>query len=204
MLDILPDFLVKNIQTHIREQSLEGEFGWEHANEEEDTLTGDYLSQLRTNWNNSSDWKWRIKYTKVRGRGPGAYEKKIGADGIITIEFENNGERTYKSIIFQSKKKGNNNIKEQLKKMDDTLPDGNMVLVFTPRGYFAERGSEFTNDRNMNIRAGDYLADEFIGCKNGQWGVEYDGGRKSLKIGEKKIPRVFIKHKLNLEIIQRK
>lgn len=27
MLDILPDFLVKSIQTHIRKQSLEGDLG---------------------------------------------------------------------------------------------------------------------------------------------------------------------------------
>jgi hypothetical protein len=30
-------------------------------------------------------WTWSIDYTKFRGRGPGAAEKALGADGILEM-----------------------------------------------------------------------------------------------------------------------
>jgi hypothetical protein len=45
-------------------------------------------------------------YKKLQGRGKDAYEKKPGADGVITyaiLDLKKN-ERTVKSIIFQAKK----------------------------------------------------------------------------------------------------
>lgn len=196
----VPRSIINEIKKHLKNASKEGEKGWEYANQEEDTLTGDYLGRLRTGINTRDDWSWKIKYHKFRGRGKGAYEKKVGADGIITIEIQKNGIRETKSIIFQAKKKGNNQTTNQLSKMKSTLPDGNMMIVFSPDGYFGETGDGFTNDRNLKTRIGDYLADVFVECKNGQWGVEYDGIKNELKTLERSIPSANINHKLSIEI----
>ena len=196
----VPKIIVQKIKEHLINASRIGEDGWEHANQEEDTLTGDYLGQLRTGLNRCGNWTWRIKYNKFRGRGQGAYEKTVGADGVITIEVEKNGERQTKSVIFQAKKVGNRQTSLQIEKMQATLPQGNMVLVFGEDGYYAETGNQFRNDLELENRAGDYLANIFVGCKNGQWGVEYDGVKNELRILDKKKIKTNIKHRLEIKI----
>lgn len=196
----VPNSVVQEIKNHLIQASRIGEDGWEHANQEEDTLTGDYLGQLRTGLKRNGEWKWKIKYNKFRGRGAGAYEKTVGADGIITIELEKDGIRETKSIIFQAKKDGNRQTSVQIDKMQNTLPQGNMVLVFSENGYFAETGNDFSNGMELEQRAGNYLAGVFVGCTNGQWGVDYDAVKNELRIIEKKIPFANIRHKLEIKI----
>lgn len=196
----VPEKVVQQIKDHLIEASLIGEDGWEHANQEEDTLTGDYLGQLRTGIKRCGDWKWKIKYNKFRGRGAGAYEKTVGADGIITIEIEKDGIRETKSVIFQAKKEGNRQTAVQIDKMQKALPQGNMVLVFSKDGYFGETGKDFENGVAIEKRAGDYLADVIVGCTNGQWGVDYDAIKNELRILDKKIPFTYFKHKLEIKI----
>jgi len=198
----VPRLVVQDIQNHLIQTSRIGEEGWAHANQDEDTLTGDYFGRLRTGLIRNGNWKWRIKYNKFRGRGHGAYEKTVGADGIITVEIEKNGIRETKSIIFQAKKENNRHIMDQLEKMQRTLPQGNMILIFTERGYFAVTGSDYSNDMNIEQRAGQYLAMVFLECINGQWGVDYDAVKNELRIVGKKIPHANIRHKLEISIAQ--
>src|SRR5687767_12633549 len=85
----IPDFIIRRLSSHILTQCPNAEAGWEFGNQDEDTLTGDFFGNLRTGWHNSNDYEWRFHYNKVRGRGPGALESKIGADGIITLHYKN-------------------------------------------------------------------------------------------------------------------
>ena len=45
------------------------------------------LQTYRTTINNDGhEWRWNVNYKKFRGRGKEAFEKRIGADGIVQIE----------------------------------------------------------------------------------------------------------------------
>ena len=43
-----------------------------------------------TIYNDGHEWRWKVNYKKFRGRGKGAFEKRIGADGIVQIEVVKN------------------------------------------------------------------------------------------------------------------
>ncbi|PWL32101.1 hypothetical protein [uncultured Roseivirga sp.] len=197
--NIIPELIRNEIKIHLRKKCQDGEDGWSNANQDEDTLTGDFLGQLRSKTKRTNGWTWRINYHKFSGRGKGAYEKTTGADGIISIEIEKNSIKRTKSIIFQAKKKGNSKIQEQLDKMNKTLPGGNMVLVYGEDGYFGETGEIFKSDKEVNSRIGDYLSDIFLECKNGLWGVDYDGVRNELRIEDQRITKANIKHRLTIK-----
>jgi hypothetical protein len=197
---IVPESIIERLKTHIKEKSLQAEEGWDSAKEDEDSLTGDFFGQLRKKETYEDGWTIKIDYKKFRGRGNNAYEKKVGADGIITIEVENDSIKHVKSIIFQAKKRKNEDIKEQLSKMANILPEANMVIVYSDEGYYAETGEEYTNSNNLSMRAGDYIADIFVGCKKGKWGVEYDPHGKQIKMPESNLADIDLLHRLKIEI----
>jgi len=206
MENIVPKIVLDEIKSHIRDRAEIGENGWEHSNEDEDTITGDFLGQLRTGWNKSKwNWKWRIIYKKFRGRGFGAYEKQIGADGIITVEIEDevNNSKRLKSVIFQAKKECNENIPEQLKKMKETAQNGNMVIVYTDDGYYGIKGEEYQNSKNLENNAkriGNYLGEDFIDCKIGLWEMDYDANKKELVFPTHRTTKINLLHRLKIEI----
>jgi hypothetical protein len=64
----------------------------ESGQEDEDTLTGHVGFALRTRQpkrvvvnrdGRRETWTWAMGYHKVRGRGPNATERRVGADGIF-------------------------------------------------------------------------------------------------------------------------
>ena len=62
--------------------------------------------------------------------GESRAETLSGADGIISITFNNDGVEKYKSIIFQAKKEGNKkHLERQNVKMNELLPGGNMFII---------------------------------------------------------------------------
>jgi hypothetical protein len=50
------------------------------------------------------------------------------------------------------------------------------------------------------MRAGDYIADIFVGCKKGKWGVEYDPHGKQIKMPESNLADIDLLHRLKIEI----
>lgn len=170
----LPEELKANIKSHLKESSAKAEKGWSSCSKEEDSLTGHLFASLESQIDNEvNNWKWNISLKKFRGRGKGAFENKVGADGIISINIEYEGKIETKSILFQAKKGNGVSVKDQLKKMDRILPDGNMIILFTEKGYFGQTGKNYQT-KKMEYKLGDYLSDIFIECKNGVWGVKYD------------------------------
>jgi hypothetical protein len=167
----IPDFISNQLRDHLLSECPFAQAGWEFANQDEDTLTGDFFGRLRTNWQTSEDYEWRFHYNKVRGRGKSALEKKIGADGIITLHYRNPKtlDDYYKSLIFQAKKENSpiNNL--QWSKMKRFFPNGNMVVVYGSNGYYSY--VENTNNRTDLCLL---IANNFLNCTIGIEGLYYD------------------------------
>ncbi len=191
MIDI-PSELKKEIQNKIVENSVRGEKGWRFSKKDEDSLLGDYLGNLRTDKAqyiaNEVEYEWEILYHKMQGRGPGAYEKSVGADAIITFEINDkiNNRRTVKSLIFQAKKEGHNSgLEIQKELMDKVAKGGNFIFTCGGNGYFAQ-----TEIGGEKYKIGDFLALQFIECQIGIEDFEYDENKELLKIKEKYIEKV--------------
>ena len=111
MKDILPALIYGLIEAHIAERAQHAQEGWEGGSDDEDTLTGDLGATFRTPWSspirtNGDTWSWRMRYKKFRGHGPGAVEKKSGADGILQVEVTRGSEVQFKGLLFQAKRSG--------------------------------------------------------------------------------------------------
>lgn len=172
--------------------------GWEAGNAEEDTLTGHLGGQLQTRRTrnilvNGHQWRWRVRYTKFRGRGRNAFEKRSGADGIVELEVVRTAEQIalYKGMLFQAKKiVGNRDARliEQVGKMEQIAVGSSAVFEYGPNGYFAGDGRLYLRDqdpaalREQRLPLGSFLGDRFLPCESGLRGMYYDGVRGELLV----------------------
>ncbi len=144
------------------------EEGWENSNQDEDTITGDFLGNLRSKgWIELNKFGYKLTYNKFRGRGSNALESKTGADGIVTIEIEKNNSIRYKSFVFQAKKIGNYSLGEQEALMNNHLPDCNVIFRYGPKGYKVENYKE-----EMSICK--FISNVFLKCEFGMEDLRYD------------------------------
>src|SRR5262249_25170545 len=140
MRNVIPRPVLARIADHLRAGCRRGEQGWEFAHDEEDTITGDLCSSLRVGWRRVSGvsdgyWRWRCTYTKFRGRGPGAEEHIIGADGIVQLEVENvkTGRIITKGLLFQAKKVDSvdpSDLLDQVGKMERLMANCSAVFEY--------------------------------------------------------------------------
>jgi hypothetical protein len=167
----IPDYISRQLSSHIRSQCKIAEAGWEFANQDEDSLTGDFFGKMRTNWQAMNNYEWRFHYNKVRGRGKNAMEKTIGADGIITLHYRNQitGSNYYKSLVFQAKKESNQIDLLQWNKMKKFFPNGNVIVSYGPSGYNC-----FTKDTTKHSSLCQIMATRFLSCSIGIEGLYYD------------------------------
>jgi hypothetical protein len=213
----LPDDVLEQIQDHLREESLEGEKGWDAGEDEEDTLTGDYLGSLRTSdWRvvktRRVTWKWKITYKKFGSKAGEAPEKHLGADGIVQVELYDisNMAYYYKGMLFQAKKKNAWPARSQATQMESFSRGCSAVFVYGPDQYtdissdklLSAKGPEVI--KRESVRLGDFLADEFMPCSVGIQGLHYDRTSKSLLVpkrtaGVMRVKRE-IKHRLQIRI----
>jgi len=217
MRDLLPPEVFSSIRSHLRLACEEAPDGWASNKAEEDSLTGDLGRLLRTKGSvpvlvdRKPGWQWSIRYNKFRGRGPGAFEHKSGADGIVQIEVSRRFERVYKGVLFQAKKEGRNNdpdLNEQLQRMEAIAPGGSGVFVYGPNGYSGLKGAEYLHP----VRSGGFLIrklrplseflDDFLECKNGIRGMYLDAVRELLLVptisGELKAHEVEVRHRVKI------
>jgi hypothetical protein len=195
------------IQQHLRSGARRGERGWEAGEEDEDVLTGDLGSSLRREWSHrvqvdGSSWRWRVTYRKFRGRGRGAAERMLGADGIFQVEIENlrAGVVDLKGILFQAKKNWqshNSTLVRQIQRMERLSPGATVVFNYTPDAYYAIDGpvvlSAEGNPKLVShpMKLGDYLADSFLPCNTGLRGLYYDSRRRLLIVPRQTVPPVI-------------
>jgi hypothetical protein len=108
--DVLPPQLIRELSNHYYAGVKKAEVLYEFHAADEDAVTGALGQSLAEpqplffQIGETAYW-WNTTYYKVRGRGEGAPEKAIGADGIFQLEVfdENNNVLIRKGLLFQSK-----------------------------------------------------------------------------------------------------
>jgi hypothetical protein len=133
---------------------------------------------------------YRTSYKKIRGRGPGAPEKRLGADGIFQIDVHDDRGERRKGLPFQAKKEWHGTdakLFSQVHQMVETAGDG-MVVDFRPGNYTgctAMAAIQGQADRRIisaagNMRTlGELLADDFLDCNIGKPGLFFDPATES-------------------------
>ncbi|HTG33574.1 MAG TPA: hypothetical protein VLB76_11665 [Thermoanaerobaculia bacterium] len=224
MRDILPDEVFDEIAAHIRNRVPHAEEGWKAGSAEEDTITGDLGSALRTRHPHSIttggvDYKWSLSYKKFLSKSKRSVEKRLGADGIFQVEYEDlaTGEMTTKGLLFQSKNQWTGRNKKLLSQTDDMerfLPGGGAVFDYSPRGYtacdaaqaIAAEGRRSSVPQSEMLPLGDYLINRFMECTSGVRGIYYDATRNVLLVPDQRNGfdehRFFIETRFRIEVLR--
>ena len=146
-------------------------------------------------------WRFRVDYSKFSSS---TEEQPTGSDGIFQIEVERfdvavtpidesrvqpeiieRVDAFMKGILFQSKKVDNTKRKEMVKQLKDieklTPGEGaffeygpDLFRAATAKSVIASKG--FTSNMNDSefARLGDFLADDFLDCRQGVEGMYFD------------------------------
>ncbi|WP_436715810.1 hypothetical protein U8335_26650 [Roseiconus lacunae] len=141
-----------------------------------------------------NEFMYTIYHQKIRGRGSGAPEKTIGADGIFQLElYDRNGKLLRrKGLLFQSKKEWEGKDGKLGGQAENLLVDGDrdkaVVIDFGPSGYTTcsvataakAQGNrkQIANNQFSNLSA--TLGDEFLRCRVGVQDMYYDGDEEIL------------------------
>ena len=192
----IPAEVKSKISEHIDEKYKLALEGYYSANEDEDTLTGDLGATLRIKNQKvkiidneiNGTWTWGMNYTKFRGRGQNATEKKIGADGIIELELKIGNRIERKSVLFQSKMSLVNDPKllEQVVLLT-TWREAAFILNFEPDVYEAynldsilKSGGKKPNSKHSKTIA-EFFKTDFLDCFVGDTDLGYDARKRILK-----------------------
>ena len=210
MARVPPDALLENIAECLRRRSqrVEG-MAWECAHEDEDVTTGHYFGGLTGSCTIEVDgykYTCHVRYRKFRGRGKGATEKRIGADGIVEIEVHDEHEEIYrKAALFQAKKEWrhkDSNLLKQVRRMERHCPGATFVINYAYDGFTATPGAQVLKSEGVppedRLPIGDYLA-EFVKCRYGRTDVYYDAHRRLLVRGSR-LCRADITHRLRISV----
>lgn len=222
MRDIIPDEVFDQIAAHIRNRMPHAEEGWRSGSSEEDTITGDLGSALRTHHPHSItiggvNYRWSLSYKKFLSKSKRSVERRLGADGIFQIEYEDlvTGELTTKGLLFQSKNQWrgrNQKLLGQANDMEQFAPKGGAIFEYGPRGYKAcDAAQAITANGQRNsvpdaemLSLRDYLVDRFMECTSGIRGLYYDANRNVLVVPDQKngfdAHRFFIETRFRIEV----
>jgi len=164
--------------------------GYLSGNEDEDTLTGQLGANLRTGRHvvNANGWTWSVEYTKFRGRGSGATEKFVGADGIFEIHVRHIEGEQRKALLFQAKNDWHQDTKlvEQALLLS-TWREAAFVLNYTPTTIEAFRlddvirsGGDRSQAATTSTTLSQFLGGEFLLCRVGDLYLAYDARNRIL------------------------
>ncbi len=210
------------IQEHYKAAVNAAESNYESSVAEEDSITG-ALGQAMEGTQivqvDNVSYRVRTTYRKFRGRGPGALEKRTGADGIFQIEVrDSEGSITYqKGLLFQAKNDWSgldSNLLAQTSRLSK-MPNGGIAINYTPRGYFAARAESIVQaegnrshlPENSELPLAEILADSFVPCKIGIQGMYYDAVRRILYLPNETVQfrgyRFIIDHRIRTVVSKR-
>src|SRR6266478_3658844 len=192
----IPKAVVESISDHIRASIVKSVAGFLSASEDEDTMTGHLGACLRTGPHKvqvvedeiNGTWKWSIDYRKFRGRGPGATESHLGADGIFELTVAWGPRTETKSLLFQSKIDWS--LAPDLVKQAILLSTWREAAVFF--NYTAKVFEVFSIDSALSsqgkrsaagdaLRLEDALTEYFLPCKIGHTDIAYDARARRLR-----------------------
>jgi hypothetical protein len=186
----IPQPVLHAIATHIEQAIPRAVDGYLSAHEDEDTLTGHLGATLRTNTHTiivqdqeqgSGEWKWRIDYTKFRGRGAHAAENYLGADGIFELKLLRGATEQTKSLLFQAKKEWRSDptlLKQAIRLT--TWREAAFILNYTPQNFEAIRLDDAIasrGDRSAVKQAtplSSFLSEQFLPCLVGDTDLRYN------------------------------
>lgn len=187
----IPQQVLEAIYKHIDRSMRHAEAGYECTKEEEDAITGDLWSALRTSdvqlvnvsggENNPGMWRWEISYSKLRSKSSNATETIIGADGILELRVGNVDAPQVKSALFQAKNdlSKDNKLVEQCIKLS-TWREAAFIINYTANGYFAfsvddviQSGGD-SKKIKYAIRLAEWLKKYFLACMVGHTELYYD------------------------------
>jgi hypothetical protein len=190
----IPRQVKEAIKNHLNESIARGIKGYESAFEDEDVLTGHLFGLMKIEEQTvviddveiGGTWKWSIDYKKFGGRGKGATESIIGADGIFELSLYRNNEETKKSMLFQSKldwKGKDEKLYLQSSKLLTWLGavtiinyTQDQIETYAVDTVLVNQGQKPTEMKPLN----ELLGDDFINCFIGDSDLSYDAFAKKL------------------------
>jgi hypothetical protein len=133
-------------------------------------------------------WKWSIDYTKFRGRGKGATENIIGADGIIELSVDWSGRKETKSLLFQAKMdwQSDKSLLPQAVLLS-TWREASIFVNYTETVIESFSIDSVLRSRGVRADARDALpieialSDYFLACKIGNTDLAYDPVARQLR-----------------------
>lgn len=200
MRGIVPDQAIMQIQRHLRAKCKTAQQGFFQMEMDEDSVTGALGERLRTTRSqgrkvlvNGKLWRWRVSFQKLRGEGPKAAERSVGAAGLFQIEVEDHasGQMWRKGMLFQGKMSKDSDrarLKRQMEAMESITPMQSLVVEYDRTGYRSIPSHQLltlnkslrTVDSSQLVPLGDLLADRFVECTMGVKGMYYDAQRRAI------------------------
>jgi len=194
----LPDFLLDALRKEYFAAVTSAELCYEFSEGDEDSLTGALGQALdphlvrQVGTDEGERYEYRIFYHKIRGRGPKAPEKPLGADGIFQLEVRSpDGELLQsKGLLFQSKKEWRGTDRSLAGQAERIAhpPTKGIVIDYSASGYSAwpaavvaaARGNRRAIPEEDGSRLADVLGNQFTRCRMGLVGLRYDPDREVL------------------------
>lgn len=204
ILHVLPPLVVRTLQKHFYAGVKAAEMRFKYNAADEDALTGalgDRLSEpapivIQTG---NEAFEWRSEAYKIRGRGRGAPEHELGADGIFQLEVVDQlGQFVVrKGLLFQSKKEWTGTDRRLLGQTHDLLGQSPSAIVidFSRNGYkalsaqavVAAEGVRRKIRPQENKPLAEVLGDEFVGCLRGDNGLYWEPQRERLMMAREQV-----------------
>jgi hypothetical protein len=162
--------------------------------EDEDTLTGQLgmslivpEQEVQVTSDGVEEWRWSMGYTKFRGRGKGAAEHILGADGIFELRLRHAQGIEQKCALFQAKTKWDHdpNLFEQCAKLS-TWSEAAFVIDYRPERFEVHQIGSVIRSRGTRSAIGrgialeEFLVNSFIACTVGDNDLSYDRDERTL------------------------
>lgn len=196
MRDILPPSLIDVLRDRYLAGVADAEASYDQHAADEDSITGALGQAIAMREplifsGPNGTYAVSVSYRKLRGRGPGAPEKRFGSDGIFQIQVTDEfGEVVRnKGLPFQAKTnwRGKNSaLHEQAGVMEQATPGG-LVIDYTANGYKActAKAVVAAGGRRSNVERygamrplGQVLSRDFLDCTIGTRGLFFDPDRE--------------------------
>jgi hypothetical protein len=198
MLDVLPAKVVRMLRRHYYAGVKEAEVRFKYHAADEDSVTGALGERLIEPeifiGTEGQVFRWSTFYHKLRGRGPNAPERKIGADGIFQLEVLDRRQRFIlrKGLLFQAKIDWGGRDGRLLDQAQDLVAQSRSAIVidYSSNGYKAIAAMDVisANGDRTQTRPGadkplaEVLGDEFVGCMRGDRGMYWEPQREKLVV----------------------